>query len=106
MIHSRQRCRLFGEYRGGGQKRRTKEKPAVLAGFPEDVPKMRSFLFLIAGMTLLSTAAALLPGLVGHLIGLAGFPLLWLSLLGLILLIGLTVLLCHHNSPLSAGAFF
>jgi hypothetical protein len=58
-------------------------------------------------MTLLSAAAAaLLPRLVGHLVGLAGFTLLRLSLLGLILLIGLTVLLCHHNSPLSAGAFF
>jgi hypothetical protein len=62
-----------------------------------------SGLFFIAGLPLLSTAA-LLTRLIGHLIWLTGFT--WLALLGLILLIGLAVLLCHCRFSIVSRRLF
>ena len=59
----------------------------------------KSALFFVTRLSLLS--ATLLTWLVGHLIGLSGFAWLGLALLGLILLIGLAVLLCHCNISIS-----
>jgi hypothetical protein len=58
-----------------------------------------SVLLFVAGLSLLS--AALLTWLVGHLIRLSGFA--WL---GLVLLIGLAVLLCHCNISMVSRRLF
>jgi hypothetical protein len=66
-----------------------------------------SVLFFVAGLSLLSLlSAALLTWLVGHLIRLSGFAWLGLPLLGLVLLIGLAVLLCHCNISMVSRRLF
>lgn len=71
----------------------------------QDVGFIRmSALFFVARLSLLS--AALLTWLVGHLIRLTGFAWLGLALLGLVLLIGLAVLLCHCNISMVSRRLF